>query len=248
METISRTSCERVLRTSCDRNSFERIHFDRACSRRRRPSFSESEDIRMRRSNSFSDGEERLSGSFCDGAPGLYEWSYPSICKRHRLTNNSDWTNIYRWRSAQKRMMQALTPLPVASISSSPSVSQLQFSPSFPPSPSRRLVARRDLELDCLNESEAAQTAPLQPFPPTALFDHMATSAPLPRARDFSEQVQQADRIKSTPDRSARYGDVGLLVGLCSPPPPLSSAVGASDDDEDLLPLLLKYTHVVGAN
>ena len=76
----------------------------------------------------------------------------------------------------------------------------------------------------------------------------MATSAPLPRARDFSEQVQQADRIKSTPDRSARYGDVGLLVGLCSPPPPLSSAVGASDDDEDLLPLLLKYTHVVGAN
>ena len=47
-----------------------------------------------------------------------------------------------------------------------------------------------------------------------------------------------------------RYGDVDLLVGLCSPPPQPPTAgrpgVGEADESDDTLALLLKYTHVVG--
>jgi hypothetical protein len=245
LETCSRTSCDRGPRSSCERNS---QHFDRLCIRRRRPSFSESEDLRMRRSNSFSDGEERLSGTFCEGSGGVFERTHPSICKRHRLTNNSDWTNFYRWRSAQKSIMHALTPHSVSADVLSPALphSPPRFSSTMSASANRRNAVRRDLELDCKNENEASCLTQLRPLDEnSSKFDGSSDLRPSWRNQDYISRRGSKDQS------TLRYGDVGLLLGLCPPPIPSSITPGldlATDDDEDILPLLFKYTHVVGAN
>ena len=247
METLARSSCERASRISCERNSFDRHNFDRSCFRRRRPSFSESEDVRMRRSNSFSDGEERTSGSLCEGSGGIFERGFPSICKRHRLTGNSEWTNFYRWRSSQKNIMQALTPFPVShmQVSTSDLFDPTRRSLSTAGGESRRHTVTRDLELDCLNESEA----PLSRSSQSRTFDSVSSKSDR-NSKDMLRPKCRGETATTSDSNgnSLRYGDVGLILGLCSPIATGGDAACSDSAEDDILPLLLKYTHVVGAN
>ena len=272
-------------RTSAERMSSERSSCERSCSRRRRPSFSESEDIRMRRSNSFSDGEEnvRFFLSRCDATSAFRDRNHPSFSKRHRLTSNSDWTNFHRWRSGQLRIAQALTPHQPVPSSNDPT----DLSASYPPSSTSRILLisptvssmdlhepghhltrttsvrplptssdRRDLEMDCRIEREAAAASHCHgERPPRRQLEqrprrcHEDTDPGVGgRAGDSSRresasggnpcgQIRHA--AESPPARAAhgaamsaaalRYSDVGLLVGLCSPPPqPASGGPAAS--------------------
>jgi hypothetical protein len=137
--------------------------------------------------------------------------------------------------------MQALTPLsaPQALIASAATVAR-----DTPQAPARMAI-RRDLELDCLNESES------RPSPSDDAHCEMKPRrrAPHLRLRDQHHlAVGAGDHVSAM-----RYGDVGLLLGLCSPAPlpaPAGCPRSARTDieDDDILPLLLKYTHVVGAS
>jgi hypothetical protein len=112
--------------------------------------------------------------------------------------------------------------------------------------PPARTTIRRDLELDCLNESETRPSDPsddahCEMRPPARRRAQV-------RIRDQHHGVSAGDHVSTM-----RYGDVGLLLGLCSPPPPPASsacprAARTDIEDDDILPLLLKYTHVVGAS
>jgi hypothetical protein len=107
------------------------------------------------------------------------------------------------------------------------------------------MAIRTDLELDCLNESETRHSD-RSPPPDDAHCEMRPRRRAHARTRDHG--VGAGDHISAM-----RYGDVGLLLGLCAPPPlptPAGCPRAARTDieDDDILPLLLKYTHVVGAS
>ena len=118
--------------------------------------------------------------------------------------------------------------------------------------------------MDCLNDGELG--TPFQerrsPSP------HTPARSPDQRARRRDNYDGRSGHAAAADDRSRgtasaatreqadapRYGDVGLLLGLCAPAPgpaatPDGAGAGDSEMDSDAtLALLLKYTHVVGAS
>jgi hypothetical protein len=140
--------------------------------------------------------------------------------------------------------MKALTPQSALQAPSVTSDIPLSTNNARDARPTSRMVVRSDLELDCLNESEArsSDTHPSD----DAHCEMRPRRREQVRIRDRHHGVGAGDHVSAM-----RYGDVGLLLGLCSPPQPPAGcprAARADIEDDDVLPLLLKYTHVVGAS
>ena len=118
--------------------------------------------------------------------------------------------------------------------------------------------------MDCLNDGELG--TPFQerrspsPHTPARSPDQRARRRDNHDGRSRHAAASADDRSRRTASAAAReqadaqrYGDVGLLLGLCAPSAPGPAATpdgsGSGEIDSDAtLALLFKYTHVVGAS
>ncbi len=131
--------------------------------------------------------------------------------------------------------------------------------------------------MDCLTDGERGALCQEQRSP----SPHTPARSPDQRARRRDSYDGRSGHAAAADDRTSRgtasaaareqadarrYGDVGLLLGLCAPAPgraatpdvgagagdsEIDSEMGAGDSEMDsdaTLALLLKYTHVVGAS
>jgi hypothetical protein len=196
-----------------------------------------------RRSNSISDEEWQRSDSLGRREPGGLQTQSSPQSKRHRpaiKSESADHNHLNNWRSAQLRIMQVLTPLP-RTLSTGNRPPTEQCSSVFHTKTFQKPPGCSDLELECLDEEQkrAMQT--------------LHTSRPMRSTPQLTGDHADEDKELNTElHRSARYGDVELLLGLCSLPQQsvLHSVEFGSvaDDEAHLLPWLLKYTHMVGVD